>query len=47
VLLDTEPAHLKAIQPPRGQPGERSDIVRFTIEHLDDEGRFPVLRRAA
>jgi transposase InsO family protein len=47
VLLDIEPAHLKAIQPPRGQPGQRSDTVRLTIEHVDDAGRFPVLRRAA
>jgi transposase InsO family protein len=47
VLLDIEPAHLKAIQPPRGQPAERSDTVRLTIEHLDEAGRFPVLRRAA
>jgi transposase InsO family protein len=46
VLLALAPTHLNDIQP-RGQPGERSDTVRFAIEHLDDEGRFPVLRRAA
>ena len=36
-------AHLTAVQPPRGQPGERSDDMPLEIAFLDKEKTLPVL----
>ncbi len=41
------PAHLDAIPPPRGRPGEGSMDSPFRIEYLDAERRLPVLVREA
>ncbi len=41
------PASADAVHPPRGRPGEGPRDPPFRVEHLDRDGRFPVLRRAA
>jgi putative transposase len=41
------PAHLTAVRPPRGRPGEGKAECPFVIEFLDDERRFPIVTRAA
>ena len=43
VFLDLEPAHLKAVEPPRGCPGDPTIDVPFRTAFLDSEGRLPVL----
>ena len=48
VFLGLEPAHLSAVEPPRGRPGEGPTEPPFQIEYLDPRNRrFPVLKRAA
>ena len=48
VYLGLLPAHLAAVPPPRGRPGEIVAGVRSaTIDHLDPERRLPFLRAAA
>jgi hypothetical protein len=48
VFLGLEPAHLKAIEPPRGRPGEEKGREPFRIAFLDGQHqRFPVLALAA
>ena len=41
------PAHLSAIPPPRGRPGEGLMDLPFLIDYLDGERRLPVLVRKA
>jgi len=41
------PAHLSAIPPPRGRPGEVPMVLPFRIEYLDAERLLPVLARKA
>jgi transposase InsO family protein len=41
------PAHLSAIPPPRGKPGEGSKDLPFLIDYLDAERLLPVLVRKA
>jgi hypothetical protein len=41
------PAHLSAIPPPRGRPGEGSMDSPFRIKYLDTERLLPVLVRKA
>jgi transposase InsO family protein len=41
------PAHLSAIPPPRGRPGQAMTVPRFEISFLDSERRLPVLLRKA
>jgi hypothetical protein len=43
VFLGLEPAHKKAIHPPRGRPGEGPSQTPFSIEYLDAGCRLPVL----
>ena len=47
VYFGRTPAHLSAIPPPRGRPGEGPRDSRFRIEYLDAERRLPVLVRNA
>jgi transposase InsO family protein len=47
-FLGLEPAHLAAVEPPRGRPGESSADPPFQIAYLDPGNRgFPVLKPAA
>jgi len=48
-LLGLTCAHLEAVSPPRGRPGERvSEAPPFEVRYLDHERRLPYLvRRAA
>jgi len=47
VFLDLEPAHLSAIEPPRGMPGEGGGEAPFRLAFLDESSRrFPVLTQA-
>jgi hypothetical protein len=41
------PAHLSAIPPPRGRPGEGPIDSPFRVEYLDPERLLPVLVRKA
>jgi hypothetical protein len=41
------PAHLSAILPPRGRPGEDPMDSPFRVEYLDAERLLPVLVRKA
>lgn len=41
------PAHLSAIPPPRGRPGEGLTDLPFLVEYLDAERLLPVLVRKA
>lgn len=43
VFLDCEPAHLRAVEPPRGGPGDPAIDVPFRFGFLDREERLPVL----
>lgn len=47
VYLDLEPAHLSAVHPPRGRPGDGPHRSPFAIDYLEPEHRFPILRKAA
>ena len=46
-FLGIEPACRKAVEPPRGRPGERPAKAPFKVEYLDPTGRFPILKPAA
>ncbi len=46
-FLGLEGSHKAAIEPPRGNPGEKGALVPFAITHLDEAGRFPILKLAA
>ncbi len=46
-FLGLEGTHKAAVEPPRGNPGEQGAVVPFTIDHLDDSRRFPILKAAA
>jgi hypothetical protein len=41
------PAHLAAIPPPRGRPGDRPTDSPFRVDYLDAERLLPVLVRKA
>jgi len=43
VYFGIRPAHLSAVPPPRGRPGERSAGLGLVVVHLDSERRLPVL----
>lgn len=45
-FLGLEPAHLKAVHPPRGRPGESVGVAPFRVEFLDADERFPIIRAA-
>ena len=47
IYFGRTPAHLAAIPPPRGRPGEGSMVSPFRIEYLDAERRLPILVRKA
>jgi transposase InsO family protein len=48
VFLGLESAHLRAVEPPRGRPGEGPTAVPFEFAYLDPRSRrFPVLEPAA
>ena len=48
LLLDRRPAHLDAVPPPRGRPGETPELTApFEIRYLDPELRLPYLVRKA
>jgi hypothetical protein len=48
ILLERRPAHLDAVSPPRGRPGEDVDFTPpFEIRHLDPDQRLPYLVRKA
>jgi len=49
VYLGHRPAHLDAVPPPRGRPGECAGIPPppFKVRHLDPEHRLPYLVRKA
>ena len=47
VYSGSTPAHTHAIQPQRGRPGEGPRNAPFTIEFLDPDEQFPVLKRIA
>jgi hypothetical protein len=47
VYFGRTPAHLSAIPPPRGRPGQGSVDSPFRIEYLEAERRLPVLLREA
>lgn len=47
LYFDLEPAHLSAVHPPRGRPGDGPHRSPFAIDYLDPEHRFPILRKAA
>jgi transposase InsO family protein len=47
-FLDLEPACRRAVEPPRGRPGDISSRPPFAIGHLDPDTRqFPILTVAA
>lgn len=43
VYFGIRPAHVSAVSPPRGRPGERSAGLGLVAVHLDPERRLPVL----
>ena len=43
VYFRIPPAHLTAVPPPRGRPGDMTEPPPFNIVHLDDERRLPLL----
>jgi putative transposase len=43
VYFGIRPAHLSAVSPPRGRPGERSPGLGLVVVHLDPERCLPVL----
>jgi transposase InsO family protein len=47
VYFDQEPAHLRAVQPPRGRRGDPPVRAPARIEFLEGDHRFPVLRKVA
>jgi putative transposase len=47
IYFGKAPAHLSAIPPPRGRPGQAVTAPRFEIHFLDSERRLPVLLRKA
>jgi hypothetical protein len=47
IYYGDKPAHLSALPPPRGRPGEGPTKPPFRIEHLDRERRLPYLVNAA
>ena len=47
IYFGRTPAHLSAIPPPRGRPGERPMDLPFLIDYLDAERLLPVLVRKA
>jgi transposase InsO family protein len=48
VFLGLDPAHGRAVKPPRGLPGQPPTEHPFAIEYLDPASRsFPILKRAA
>jgi hypothetical protein len=47
VYFGRTPAHLSAIPPPRGRPGENPMDSPFRVEYLDAERTLPVLVRKA
>jgi hypothetical protein len=47
IYFGRTPAHLSAIPPPRGKPGEGPMDLPFRVEYLDAERLLPVLIREA
>ena len=47
IYLGLEPAHLQAVQPPRGKLGAPCASHNIEVAHLDGDQRFPYLRHAA
>jgi hypothetical protein len=47
IYFGRTPAHLSAIPPPRGRPGEGSMDSPFCVEYLDAERLLPLLVRKA
>jgi hypothetical protein len=47
IYFERTPAHLSAVPPPRGQPGDGPAESPFRVEYLDSEQRLPVLLRNA
>jgi transposase InsO family protein len=47
IFFNERPAHLDAVNPPRGRRGEPVPSLPFEISFLDPEGRYPVLLKAA
>ena len=47
IYFGQTPAHLSAIPPPRGRPGEVPMVLPFRIEYLDAERLLPVLAQQA
>lgn len=47
VFFGEEPAHLRAVHPPRGRRAESGPSCPFRIGFLDPEARFPILVKAA
>ena len=47
IYLGLEPAHLRAVQPPRGKLGARCASHNVELAHLDGDRRFPYLKHAA
>jgi hypothetical protein len=45
IFFGRAPAHLSAIPPPRGRPGQAVTVPRFEVSFLDFERRLPVLLR--
>jgi hypothetical protein len=45
--LGQTPAHLSAIPPPRGRPGEGPMDLPFRVDYLDAERMLPALVRKA
>ena len=43
IYFGLKPAHLSAVHPPRGQPGEGPRASPFEIRFLDPEKRLPIL----
>ncbi len=47
IYFGRPPAHLSAVPPPRGRPGQPVTAPRLEIQFLDSEGHLPVLLRKA
>ena len=47
IYFGRTPAHLSAIPPPRGRPGEGPMDLPFRVEYFDAERLLPVLVRKA
>jgi transposase InsO family protein len=47
VQLGRRPAHLDAVNPPRGRPGEGPVSAPFGVEFLDPDQIYPVLKQVA